>query len=264
MRRNIKKKNIKKVRIDIAIIFSLFMALVGFVARDIYLCIDKRHVENTGTYAQKYAISVDLPEGRINLDKELNDVVLGLFDSKEGLYKCKLYKDFSWCPDSDLVMKTFSDIGKDNKNTRAYYMPYTKDIYVWDECLESLDLFHELAHFSDDTHSWISHGKEWKSVYEAEWKDNEWLNEGYTNTKLSPDAQMNRYLEESFAQGFAIWYCTYANERYKNLDNHIIFAEEKDIELYPRTFEYMKNFYDNYQYSERFLEAVKCGFAELD
>ncbi len=239
----------------------------------------RRQLDNQ-TYVEKNLVSVELPDCRIYLDKRLkyyDSLCLAL--DLDWLYKCKLFKDFGWYPDSYLVYTSIDFIRKDDLPghiTNAYFRYSNKNddkyIFIWNTTDSSI--IHELAHFADYTHSWISHSKEWNEIYEAEWKNNEWLKVYYKDS-LSETEQLETYLEESFAEGFAQWYCRYYIADYSrkhpqdpidDLIFHTINPHPIDVDeaTYPLTFSYMNDFYKNYKFNDYFIEAVESGYTSIE
>lgn len=268
----------KKVWICRTVIF--FACVVGIVA---LLGTNKVKYYTTVIYMQlgKYITNKTIPIviedcSKIYVDRRISKgTEVYLTDNFDWLYGCKLYKDFSFTPDTYLVYTNLDYIHANNKNTNAYYTfrncRKERYIFIWNTTDSSL--LHELAHWADEAHNRLSQEKEWKDVYQKEWADNKWLNGTYTDGKLSEEDQLNLYLEESFAEGFAEWYAQYAYEKYMPLRpeeeqfSYIVapslgkYISEKE---YPLTFRYMKNFYRNYEYGKNTLDAAKYGNVTLE
>jgi len=241
----------------------------------------ENHIQD-GSFIEKDCMRVRLPDCDIYLDRRLNyPDDLTLQTDLGWLYKCKLYKDFGWYPNAYLVYTSIDYVRRnDDKDSDSYTDAYFqtnegndyKYIFIWKGMDSSV--LHELAHFADSTHDNISQSAEWATIYEKEWKRSTWLL-NYKQDYLSDDEQYSRYLKESFAEGFSEWYCEYYKESFSkkcsteelnNLYLHtvspILIGVNEDT--YPMTFEYMRNFYENYEFNDIFMEAVSDGWTTID
>lgn len=199
----------------------------------------------------------------------------------DWLYKCKLYKDFGWADNTYMVYTSIdyirrNDVKDSGSYTNAYYLTPRKSndkyIFFWNQTDDSL--LHELAHFADDTHGYISNEDAWRDIYYSEWTENEWLH-NYKDKKSEDDEQEKLYLKESFAEGFAQWYCDYYNSMYiencneedlERLYLHVIENTTKGItkDEYPLTYAYMADFYENYKFSEGFMRALGLNYTSIE
>ena len=235
-----------------------------------------------GTYVENNVVGVDIPDGTLYIDKRLKYYERFCMQlDLNWLYKCKLYKDFGWYGDTYMVYTSLDYIRRnDDRNgnikTNAYYLTNSKNddkyIFFWNQTDDSL--IHELAHFADDTHAGISQNDEWKNVYFTEWTENEWL-QNYHNGNLTDEEQLSIFLKESFAEGFAQWYCDYytkkfsescSEEELEDLCLHVVRTSPQGIskEEYPLTYAYMADFYENYKFSDGFMNALEVDYTSVD
>ncbi len=263
-----------------ALLVSTFIIVFTFIILlKLYNSIPNIQMEKR-TFADKNLVSVEIPDCTLYLDKRLNyyDSIY-LTEDLDWLYKCKLYKDFGWYPNAYLVYTSIDFIRRGDRKgftTNAYFKTTEKNddkyIFIWNATDSSI--IHELAHFADNTHNRISHDIEWYEIYQAEWKDNEWL-KAYKKESLDETQQLERYLQESFAEGFSQWYCRYYTDNYikehsdKSNDDLILHtvnpqAIDVDEDTYPLTFSYMQNFYENYEFNDVFYENVKLGYTSIE
>lgn len=277
-----KRTTSKKTVLAWIIIIALFIFIgssVNQIIKHVKKAVIRRQIDNQ-TYVEKNLVSVELPDCTIYLDKRLKyyeSLCLAL--DLDWIYKCKLYKDFGWYPDSYLVFTSIDFIRKDDLpgfNTNAYFMYNNKNddkfIFIWNTADSSI--IHELAHFADYTHGQVSHNHEWKEIYEAEWKKNKWLKQYYDDS-FNESEQLEKLLEESFAEGFSQWYCRYYSINYSNqhpevqnddLIFHTVTPQSIDVNelTYPLTFSYMNDFYANYKFNDYLIEAAELGYTSID
>ena len=168
----------KIIRNVITIILCLAIAPVAVLTfneiHSAFYIINKKTMEkqqNNGTYIEKNTKPIGLP-GMIVYINYQSDSSLSLDENLNWLYDCKLYQDFGSCPDAYLIITSHDDISDArSENTESYYShlegnPYR---YIFVTNLRSLAVIHELAHFADDIHGFLSLKQRWVEIYEKEW-----------------------------------------------------------------------------------------------
>ena len=282
MNKNLNNPIVKKV---LAILFaiSLIANLLQFYQHHLKSqeIIMESQIKN-GTFIEKNCLGVMLPDCTVYLDKRMDCYEgLELRNDLNWLYNCKLYKDFGWYPNAYLVYTSINFIRRnDDKSSDTFRNAYfqtsrwndDKYIFIWEATDPSI--IHELAHFADVTHNNISQSKEWAAIYEKEWTQNTWLT-NYKREGLGENEQLSLYLKESFAEAFTQWYCDYhkdnfikncPSEELEDLIFHTVKASPIGVnrDTYPMTYEYMQDFYENYEFNDMFLEALSNDYTSLD